>query len=596
MPDAHEPILITTIAIGLALAFVFGLVAKRLRMPPIVGYLLAGIAIGPFTPGFVADADIALELAEIGVILLMFGVGLHFSLRDLAAVRSIAIPGAVGQITVATVLGALVGLVLGWSVGEAIVLGLAISVASTVVLVRALMERGELLSGQGRIAVGWLIVEDLFTVVVLVLLPSFASLSGAASGADTGVGTLLLDVGLAVARAGLLAFLVIVVGTRVVPPLLAFVARLRDHELFTLSAVAIALGIAYLSYAVFGVSFALGAFLAGAIVSESDTSHQVSADALPLREIFSVLFFVSVGMLLDPSYLIENLPAVAAVVAVVVAAKALAAFGIVAVLGQPPRVGLTVAAGLAQIGEFSFILATSALALGLLPTAGVQLVVSAAIVSITVNPLLFRAIDPLARRLARDRWLARFATRDRGLTSLAPRGDDRPLRGHAVVVGSGRVGRLVVGALARRDFSFVVISEDRHEVERLRDLGRPALYGDATASELLEAAAVPSARVLVVAIPDAHAAQLIVQRARELNPHVDLVVRTHDTVQVAALAELEGNVQAVFGEVELGVQMTRYTLRRFGVSAIEAEAIAQGLRSRSGRPWPVASGDPPRAR
>ena len=335
MPDAHEPVLITTIAIGLALAFLLGLVAKRMRMPPIVGYLLAGIAIGPFTPGFVADAEIALELAEIGVILLMFGVGLHFSLRDLAAVRSIAIPGAVGQIAVATMLGAALGLILGWTFAEAIVLGLAVSVASTVVLVRALMERGELLSGQGRIAVGWLIVEDLFTVVVLVLLPSFAVLAGVAGGNDAGAGGALLDVGLALVRAGLLAFLVIVVGTRVVPPLLAYVARLRDHELFTLGAVAIALGIAYFSYEVFGVSFALGAFLAGAIVSESDTSHQVSADALPLREIFSVLFFVSVGMLLDPEYLVTNPLAVAAVVLVVVAAKAVAAFAIVALLGQP---------------------------------------------------------------------------------------------------------------------------------------------------------------------------------------------------------------------------------------------------------------------
>jgi CPA2 family monovalent cation:H+ antiporter-2 len=349
MPNAHEPILIATIAIGLALAFVFGLLAKRIGVSPIVGYLVAGIAVGPFTPGFVADPDLALEVAEIGVILLMFGVGIHFSIRDLVAVRAIAVPGAIGQIAVAAGLGALLGLLLGWQPGEAIILGLAISVASTVVLVRALMERGELLTRQGRIAVGWLIVEDLFTVVVLVLLPSIAVAVGPTSDGTLDLATVVVDVGLALARAGLLALVVIVVGARVVPPLLAMVARQRDRELFTLAAVAIALGIAYVSYAAFGVSLALGAFLAGAIVSESDTSHQVAADATPLRDVFSVLFFVAIGMLLDPSFLVANAPAVLAVVVVVVAAKAAVAFGIVALLGQPPRVGLTVAAGLAQI-------------------------------------------------------------------------------------------------------------------------------------------------------------------------------------------------------------------------------------------------------
>jgi CPA2 family monovalent cation:H+ antiporter-2 len=592
MPNAHEPVLIAMIAIGLALAFVFGLVAKRVGMPPIVGYLLAGIAIGPFTPGFVADPAIALELAEIGVILLMFGVGLHFSLRDLAAVRIVAIPGAVGQIAVATLFGTMLGLLLGWTLGEAVVLGLAISVASTVVLVRALTERGELLSAQGRIAVGWLIVEDLFTVVVLVLLPSLGAAAGTLGGSDVDAGTVLTDVAAALVRAGLLAVLVIVVGVRIVPPLLAFVARLRDHELFTLATVAIALGIAYLSFEVFGVSLALGAFLAGAIVSESDTSHQAAADALPLREVFSVLFFVSVGMLLDPSYLLANLAAVAAVVLVVIVAKALTAFAIVALLGQPPRIGLTVAAGLAQIGEFSFILATSALALGLMHEAGVQLVVSAAIVSITLNPLLFAAIDPLARRLTGDGRLAWLAAGRAGELGMLPAGDEvgSELRAHAVVVGSGRVGRIVIGGLARRGFTSVVISEDRHDVERLRDQGRHALYGDASNVGVLEAARVASARVIVVAIPDDHAAHLIVQRARELNPRIALVVRTHSLRHVEELATVEGSVQAVHGEVELGVQLTRYTLRRFGVSAIEAEAIAEGLRGRGGlsRRWDAA--------
>jgi CPA2 family monovalent cation:H+ antiporter-2 len=585
VPDAHEPILIAMIAIGLALAFIFGLVARRLGMPPIVGYLVAGIAVGPFTPGFVADQELALELAEIGVILLMFGVGIHFSLRDLLAVRKVAIPGAIGQIAVATAFGTLFGLLVGWRVEEAVILGLAISVASTVVLIRALTERGELLSGQGRIAVGWLIVEDIFTVVVLVLLPSLAVMTSAV-GNEAGPVAILEDVAVALIKAGLLAVVVIGVGSRVVPRLLAFVARMRDAELFTLAAVAIAMGIAYLSYSVFGVSLALGAFLAGAIVSESDTSHQVAADARPLREVFSVLFFVSVGALLDPAYLLSNIPAVAAVVATVILVKAIVAFVIVAVLGQPPRVGLTVAAGLAQIGEFSFILATSALSLGLFPVDGVQLVISASIVSITLNPLLFAAIDPTMRLIAQRPRLAALVGPRPGELAALPQTDAAPgPRGHAVVVGSGRVGRLVIGALTRRDFPFVVISQERHDVEALRDQGRAAVFGDAANEEILAAAHIDAARVLVLAIPDEHAERLIVERARAVNPRVALVVRTHGSRALDELVTLEGSVQVIQGEVELGAQMARYTLRRFGVSSVEAEAIAQGLRSRGERPW-----------
>lgn len=586
MPDAHAPALIPTVAIGLAFAFLGGVVAKRLGMPSIVGYLLAGVAIGPFTPGFVADAELAQELAELGVILLMFGVGLHFSLRDLVAVRAIAVPGAIGQITVASVLGTVLGLFLGWPVGAAIVLGLAISVASTVVLVRALMDRGEVLSTQGRIAVGWLIVEDVFTVAVLVLLPSLAAFGGSAATADAGLLEGLVEVALAIARAGLFVLLIVVVGTRVLPRLLAYVARLRDHEIFTLAAVAIALGIAYLSFSVFGVSLALGAFLAGAVVNESDTSNQVDADARPLREIFSVLFFVSVGMLFDPRYAIENVPAVVAVLLVIVVAKALAAFLIVALLGQLPRVGLTVAAGLAQIGEFSFILAVSANALDLFPDEGLQLVVSAALVSIMLNPFLFRAIDPLARLFARDPRLARLGgSRSVTLSRLPTAGPEAELRDHAVVVGSGRVGRVVLGGLARRGFRFVVVSADRRDVERLRQQGRPAVFGDASNAEVLDEARLETARIIVVAIPDAHTARLIVQHAREVNPSIALVVRAHDHHLLAAMASLGGSVHIIHGEVELGVQMTRYTLRRFGVSNIEAEAIAEGLRGRGGRPW-----------
>ncbi len=590
MPGTHEPGLIPTVAIGLALAFLGGLMAKRLGLPSIVGYLLAGVLIGPYTPGFVADADLAQELAELGVILLMFGVGLRFSLRDLMAVRAIAVPGAVGQIAVASILGTGLGSLLGWPIADAVVLGLAISVASTVVLVHALMDRGELLSTQGRIAVGWLIVEDVFTVAVLVLLPSLAAFSGAADAAEAGPLDALVGVALAVVRAGVFVLLIVIVGTRVLPRALAYVARQRDHEIFTLAAVAIALGVAYLSSSVFGVSLALGAFLAGAVVNESDTSNQVDADARPLREVFSVLFFVSVGMLFDPGYAVANVPAVVAALLVIVVAKAMAAFIIVALLGQLPRVGLTVAAGLAQIGEFSFILVTSASAFGLFPDEGLQLVVSAAIVSITLNPFLFRAVDPLARLFARDSRLARLAgSRPRTLSRLQAEGTGAGPRDHAVVVGSGRVGRVVLGGLARRGFQFVVVSADRRDVERLREQGQPAVFGDASNAEVLDEARLEAARIIVVAIPDAHAARLIVQHAREANPSIALVVRAHDHRLLAEMTSMGGSVYVIHGEVELGVQMTRYTLRRFGVSTIEAEAIAEGLRGRGGRPWPLES-------
>ncbi len=416
----HEPALISTIAIGLSAALVGGLLARRLRLPSIVGYLVAGIAIGPVTPGLVADAHIATELAEIGVILLMFGVGIHFSIRDLLAVKGIAVPGAIVQSTVATVLGVVIGLALGWGVGAGLVLGLALSVASTVVLLLALGERGELESPQGRIAVGWLVVEDLLTVAILVLLPSIAPLLGGHGAAESASGFGPLgDLALALVKAAAFAVLVLVAGSRIVPWLLAVVAREGSRELFTLGVLAIALGIAFLSSAVFGVSLALGAFLAGAVVGESDLSHQAAAEALPLRDAFAVLFFVSVGMLLDPASLLANPLAVLAVVALVVGAKSLAAFGIVALFGYPLRTGLTVAAGLAQVGEFSFILATLGLSLGLLPAEGYQLIVAAALFSITLNPFAFRLIGLLEARLG-------HARSPRQAEEVAGRGTPRP--------------------------------------------------------------------------------------------------------------------------------------------------------------------------
>jgi len=409
----HEPVLISTIAIGLVAAFVGGLIAQRLRLPTIVGYIAAGVALGPFTPGIIADTQIASELAEIGVILLMFGVGIEFSIKDLLAVRRIAIPGAVGQFVIATILGVGLGVALGWGIGAGLILGLAASVASTVVLLRTLDDRGELDAPQGRIAVGWLIVEDLFTVVILVVLPTIASLLGTTGGGATDAMGTIGSVALALGKAAIFAIVMIVGGARFVPWLLKHVAREGSRELFTLAVLAIALGIAFISSSVFGVSFALGAFLAGAVVGESDMSHQAAADALPLRDAFAVLFFVSVGMLLDPNFLITYPLAILAMVGLVVASKAVVKFAIVTLFGYPIRTGLTVGIGLAQIGEFSFILGTVGLTLGLLPTEGFQLIVAGSLLSIAINPFLFRVVDPLDRRLRAlpvlTRWLERQA-------------------------------------------------------------------------------------------------------------------------------------------------------------------------------------------
>jgi CPA2 family monovalent cation:H+ antiporter-2 len=392
----HGAPLIETIAIGLVAAFIGGLVATRVRLPTIMGYLLAGVAVGPFTPGLVADTETATQLAELGVILLMFGVGIHFSIPDLLAVRGTAVPGAIGQILIATLLGVGLGVALGWGLTGGLVLGLAVSVASTVVLLRALGDRGELDSPQGRIAVGWLIVEDLFTVLVLLLLPTLAPLLLGTGGtlADAAVGLVV-----ALAKLGLFAALMLVVGVRLVPRVLAYVERTGSRELFTLAVLAIAIGIAVTAYAVFGVSFALGAFLAGVVLNESEVSHRAAEDALPLRDAFAVLFFVSVGMLFDPSFLVQQPLAILLVVLLVVVAKAAAAFLIVALLRRPVRIALTVAAALSQVGEFSFILATLGLTLGLIPAEGFQLVVAAAIVSITLNPFLFRLVVPLEARI-----------------------------------------------------------------------------------------------------------------------------------------------------------------------------------------------------
>jgi CPA2 family monovalent cation:H+ antiporter-2 len=392
---SHETALITTVAAGFGMALLFGLAATRLRLPALVGYLLAGVALGPFTPGFVADAQLAPQLAEIGVILLMFGVGIHFSLRDLLAVRRIALPGAVAQIAAATLLGAGVGRLWGWSWATGLVFGLSLSVASTVVLLRALEERNASGSPEGRIAIGWLIVEDLAMVLALVLLPAVAS-SGAPGVTAGGIAGL---VAVTLAKVAVFVALMAFVGRRAVPWILERVAATGSRELFTLAVLAVALGIAVGAAFLFGVSFALGAFLAGIVINESDLSYEAAANALPLRDAFAVLFFVSVGMLFDPTILVSSPFRVLAVVGIIVLGKSLAALAIVLAFGHPSRTALTVAASLGQIGEFSFILAALGVSLGVLPAEARSLILAGALLSITLNPILFRAIDSL------ERWL-----------------------------------------------------------------------------------------------------------------------------------------------------------------------------------------------
>lgn len=561
----HETALIAILAVGLGLAFVFGLIAVRLKLPPLVGYLVAGVAVGPFTPGFVADAGLASQLAEIGVILLMFGVGMHFSPRDLMAVRAIAVPGAIFQIAAATALGALMSHLWGWSWGSGIVFGLCLSVASTVVLLRALEDRGALDTGDGRIAVGWLIVEDLFTVLALVLLPALApSLGGAAPAAGAAGPGLAAAIGWTLAKVAAFVGLMFVVGRRVVPWLLERVARTGSRELFTLAVLAIALGVAVGAASLFGVSFALGAFFAGVVISESDLSHKAAADALPLQDAFAVLFFVAVGMLFDPRILVQHPLQVLAVVLIVVVGKSLAALVIVRAFGRPLHTSLSISASLAQIGEFSFILAALGVSLGLLPPVGQSLVVAGALLSITLNPLIFRTVAPLDRWVRARPGLARLLDPGPPAETEKPaRAEAQTLRDHAVIVGHGRVGERVAEALERAGVGSVVIEKDRIVALALKERGLRVIYGDAARPGLLEHAGLHRARLLVVTAPDPLQARAIIDLVRRIHPEIDIAVRTHTDAERAHLQERNVGL-AVLGESELANALARYALGRFG--------------------------------
>lgn len=563
----HHTSLIATIVAGLGLAFVFGTLAQRVRLSPLVGYLVAGILIGPFTPGYVADQELAPQLAEIGVILLMFGVGLHFSLSDLLAVRAVAVPGAVGQMAIATGLGMGLAWLLGWPVGAGLVFGLALSVASTVVLLRALQERRLVETEKGRIAVGWLIVEDLAMVLALVLLPALAGVlggrpdGGVAAPAPSGLVAWLNPQGvwavLGLTLLKLLGFVaaMLVVGRRVIPWILHYVAHTGSRELFRLAVLAIALGCAFGAAELFGVSFALGAFFAGMILAESPLSHQAAQDTLPLRDAFAVLFFVSVGMLFDPTILVRQPGPVLATLGIIVVGKSLAALAIVRAFGHPLSTALTIAASLAQIGEFSFILATLGMSLGLLPDAARDLILAGALLSIVLNPLVFAAVD---------RWGAPRAERASSPgdppDEAAPIGPSLPrttLSGHTVLVGYGRVGSLVARSLREGGTPFLVVEEREAAIERLRQDGTEVIAGSAGLPGLLDAANLGGARWLISAIPNPFEASTLIEAGRAANPALRIVARAHSDAEVEHLRRY-GADYIVVGEREIARGMAAY--------------------------------------
>ncbi|EBC8637570.1 Kef family K(+) transporter [Salmonella enterica] len=543
----HATPLITTIVGGLVLAFILGMIANKLRISPLVGYLLAGVLAGPFTPGFVADTKLAPELAELGVILLMFGVGLHFSLKDLMAVKSIAIPGAVAQIAVATLLGMALSAVLGWSLMTGIVFGLCLSTASTVVLLRALEERQLLDSQRGQIAIGWLIVEDLVMVLTLVLLPAVA---GMVEKGDVGIASLTVDMGITIGIGKVVAFIAIMmlVGRRLVPWIMARSAATGSRELFTLSVLALALGIAFGAVELFDVSFALGAFFAGMVLNESELSHRAAHDTLPLRDAFAVLFFVSVGMLFDPLVLIQQPLAVLATLAIIVFGKSIAAFFLVRMFGHSPRTALTIAASLAQIGEFAFILAGLGMALNLLPQAGQNLVLAGAILSIMLNPVLFTLLE---------KYLAKTETLEEQTLEEAIEEEKQipvDICNHALLVGFGRVGSLLGEKLLAAGIPLVVIETSRTRVDELRERGIRAVLGNAANEEIMNLAHLDCARWLLLTIPNGYEAGEIVASAREKSPDIEIIARAHYDDEVKYITERGAN-QVVMGEREIARAM-----------------------------------------
>ncbi|TAJ88006.1 YbaL family putative K(+) efflux transporter [Reyranella sp.] len=552
MPE-HQTPLIATIAAGLMLAFIFGLIAQRLRIQPLVGYLLAGVMVGPYTPGFTADPALAAELAEIGVILLMFGVGLHFSLKDLLSVARIAVPGAVGQIAVATLMGACLSWALGWGLQAGFVFGLTLSVASTVVLIRALQDRHILDSTRGRIAVGWLVVEDLAMVLALVLLPAVAVVT---AGEDVPATRILFSLLVTLAKVSIFVAVMLIVGRRVIPWLMHHTAHTGSRELFRLAVYAIALGVAYGAAKLFGVSFALGAFFAGMVLGESDLSQQAAEEAIPLRDAFAVLFFVSVGMLLNPAVFIDAPFAMLATVAIIIVGKSAAAYLIVRAFRYPTSTALTVSASLAQIGEFSFILIGLGIDLKMVPKEARDLVLAGAIISIMLNPLVFAVLE----KWERDKKGASgtSASPEPPTATDEAEAESTPvmttLSGHDVVIGYGRVGSLVGAGLVRDGAKVLVIEAGETASTRARNDGAEISRGNAADPAVLAAANLAGARRLYVTIPEPFEAGQVIQQARLANPTIDILARAHTDAAVEHLDRLGANL-VVLGETEIAHRM-----------------------------------------
>lgn len=563
----HDVDLIILLAVGFGLALIFGFIAARLRLPPLVGYLIAGIIISPKTPGIVADITLANQLAELGVMFLMFGVGMHFSLKDLMQVRRIAVPGAILQITVATILGIGVSMLWGWSFGSALVFGLSLSCASTVVLLKALGDRGLLDSVNGKIAVGWLLVEDLVMVLALVLLPATAVLLGgtALEGADPDQ-NVFVTLGITLLKvAGFIAFMLII-GKRLIPKIIQFVVRLGSRELFTLTVVAAAVSIAYGSYAVFGVSMALGAFFAGMVVKESDFSHRAEEETLPLREIFSILFFVSVGMLFDPTIIVEEPLHILAVIGIIMIGKTLAAMALVLFFRYPLNTALTVGASLAQIGEFSFILATLGLSIGLLTPEAQNLILAGALFSISLNSVLFSAIEPVQKWIRERSHLARLLERSGDPLAMLPDEVSQDyLRDQVVMVGHGEVGRRLTKTLMENNIKVVIAEENREIVEKLRAKDIAAVSGSATEPGVLIQAHIQHARLLIISPMDILDIHKIVDTAKLLNPQIQVLICAESKEEAEAIrADEIGEVY--YAKEEMAKNMSNHILNQIEIA------------------------------
>jgi len=548
----HDTDLINIVAVGLGLAFILGALANKLRLSPLVGYLVAGICVGPFTPGFVADQALANQLAEIGVMLLMFGVGLHFSLKDLMAVKAIAIPGAIGQILVATLLGWGLAALMGWPVIHGVVFGFALATASTVVLLRAMEERRLLETQRGKIAVGWLIVEDLACVLALVMMPVLAGVFGPDSANETHtLGSVLASIGWTFVQLGLFVAVMLVVGRRVIPWILERIASTGSRELFTLAVLAIALGVAFGSAMLFGVSFALGAFFAGMLLNESELSHKAANDSLPLRDAFAVLFFVSVGMLFNPAILIEHPWQVLATAAIIMFGKSAAAFVIVRAFGHPTGTALTISASLAQIGEFAFIIAGLGVTLKILPPTGQALVLAGALISIMLNPVVFGLLD---------RWLLKHQeTTPTAVETDLPPGPSLDLHDHAIVIGYGRVGSALAQVLRDRGVPVLVIDDNKEHVAEAHAAGLPGIRGSAASDKVLAEAHPERAKIAVLAIPQPLEAGETLAKLRALNPGLTLLARAHSDTEVKHLLE-HGADGTVMAERELAYSLAEMVM------------------------------------